>query len=211
MSQNLRYQPMLQASLYHSLDMLWPAQGAARTLRTAILIAGAIALLVLSAKIKVPFYPVPMTLQTLSIGLIAAGLGPRLAVGAVLGYLLLGLAGIPVFTNTPPSPAGLIYFTGPTGGYLAGFVLSAFVVGGLCQRGWDRSFGKLWLAMLLGDVAIIGLGVMWLAFGYPSLGLTRALELGLYPFVLGALLKEVLGASLIRAASSALRSQVQGL
>jgi len=191
-------------SVSHRLAALWPASipGA---LRTSILVGGGIALLLLSAKIKVPFYPVPMTLQTLSVALIAAALGPRHAVGAVVGYLLLGLIGIPVFTNTPPSPSGLIYFTGPTGGYLAGFVVAAALVGTLCQRGWDRSFSRLWCAMFMGDAAIIGLGVAWLTFGSPGLGLDKALAVGLYPFLLGALLKQVLAATLIRQASKALR------
>jgi biotin transport system substrate-specific component len=190
-------------SISHRLTALWPAH-IPTALRTGLLIGGGIALLLLSAKIKVPFYPVPMTLQTLSVGLLAAALGPRHAVGAVVGYLLLGLMGIPVFTNTPPSPAGLIYFTGPTGGYLAGFVVAAALVGTLCQRGWDRSFSRLWCAMLLGDAAIIGLGVAWLAFGNPGLGLDKALAVGLYPFLLGALLKQVLTATLIRQASRVL-------
>lgn len=190
-------------SVSHRLAALWPASIPA-ALRTSLLVGGGIALLLLSAKIKVPFYPVPMTLQTLSVGLIAAALGPRHAVGAVVGYLMLGMIGVPVFTNTPPSPAGLIYFTGPTGGYLLGFIVAAAVVGTLCQRGWDRSFIRLYAVMVLGDVAIIGLGVGWLAFGTPSLGLDKALALGLYPFLLGAVFKELLAVALILVASRSL-------
>jgi len=195
---------MTQRPVAYRLAMLWPAR-VPTALRLAILLGGGIALLILSAKIKAPFYPVPMTLQTLSIALIAATLGTRHAVVAVLGYLVLGMLGVPVFTNTPPSPAGLIYFFGPTGGYLAGFVVAAALVGALCQRGWDRSFGRLWLAMLLGDVAILGLGTAWLAFGGPGFGLDKALAVGLYPFLPGAIVKELFGAALIRATSTSLR------
>ena len=74
--------------------------------------------LAISAKIKVPFYPVPMTLQTLAVPLIAAAYGSRLGVITVLAYLAEGALGLPVFTNTPPAVAGPAYFLGPTGGYL---------------------------------------------------------------------------------------------
>lgn len=194
-------------SLSRSIALRWPA-AVPGYLRVALLITGAVAILIVAAKIKVPFYPVPMTLQTLAIGLIAATLGMRLSVQAVVSYIALGAIGLPVFTNTPPSVAGLLYFMGPTGGYLAGFVISALIVSFLCERGWDRSFGKLWTAMFLGDAAIIGLGVLWLAFGGPALGLDKALAVGLAPFVLSALLKEVLGAALIRATSSALERRL---
>lgn len=194
-------------SLSRSIALRWPA-AIPGYLRAALLITGAVAILIVAAKIKVPFYPVPMTLQTLAIGLIAATLGPRLSVQAVVSYIVLGAIGLPVFTNTPPSVPGPLYLMGPTGGYLAGFVISALIVGFLCERGWDRSFGKLWTAMFLGDAAIIGLGVLWLAFGGPALGLDKALAVGLAPFVLSALLKEVLGAALIRATSSALERRL---
>lgn len=97
-------------------DAIWPRGGAHRFLRTMVLIGFGALLIAISAKIKVPFHPVPMTLQTLAIATIAAALGARLAVGTVLAYLGAGLAGLPVFTNTPPEMPGLFYMIGPTGG-----------------------------------------------------------------------------------------------
>ena len=93
---------------------LWPQS----MLRSVVLAILGAALLTLSAKIKVPFYPVPMTLQTLALAVLAASFGARLAVATVLLYLAEGLAGLPVFTNTPPAAAGLAYMIGPTGGCL---------------------------------------------------------------------------------------------
>jgi len=178
-------------------DTIWPRGGAHRFLRSAVLIGFGALLIAISAKIKVPFHPVPMTLQTLAIATIAAALGARLAVGTVLAYLAAGLAGLPVFTNTPPAVPGLLYMIGPTGGYLFGFIVAAAIVGGLADRGWDRSLPRLFLAMLIGDAAILSLGVAWLAVG-AGLPLAKALAVGFYPFVLSALVKEALGAAMIR-------------
>ena len=172
---------------------LWPQS----MLRSVVLAILGAALLTLSAKIKVPFYPVPMTLQTLALAVLAASFGARLAVATVLLYLAEGLAGLPVFTNTPPAAAGLAYMVGPTGGYLVGFVAAAFLIGRLAERGWDRSLPLLFGAMLLGDAMILGLGAGWLAFGAPGLGLDKAVQAGVAPFLLGAIVKEALGASFV--------------
>jgi biotin transport system substrate-specific component len=202
--------PIAPYPVSQRIDRLWPSQ-LPTILRAVILVAGAVALLTLSAKIKVPFYPVPMTLQTLTIGVIAAALGSRLSVLAVATYVACGIAGLPVFTNTPPSLPGLAYVMGPTGGYLVGFLVAAALVGSLCERGWARSFGTLWLAMLAGDLTILGLGVSWLSWGgmlltsSPSIGLSKAMTLGFYPFILSALLKELLGAAIITSFASKTR------
>jgi biotin transport system substrate-specific component len=185
------------------MEALWP-RGANRVLRAVVLVVLGAALLTISAKIKVPFQPVPMTLQTLGVAVVAAALGRRLGVATVLTYLGAGLAGLPVFTNTPPALPGPLYMVGPTGGYLLGFIVAAFVVGALAERGWSRSLPRLFLAMLLGDLAILSLGVCWLAIGgllvagSPALAFSKALQVGFYPFVLGSLVKEALGATLIR-------------
>jgi biotin transport system substrate-specific component len=206
----MRTETATTASLPRRIGVLWPAGSASGVLLTVLMVAGGVALLTLSAKIKVPFYPVPMTLQTLAVAVIAAAFGARRAVGVVLAYLAAGAAGLPVFTNTPPSAAGLLYMVGPTGGYLLGFVAAAALIGWLSERGWDRSFVTLFVAMVLGDAILLGLGVSWLAWGgsllsvAPMLGLGKALAVGLYPFVLAALLKEALGAAIIRGASAAL-------
>jgi biotin transport system substrate-specific component len=181
------------------------ALGPQSLLRSFVLAVLGAALLTLSAKIKVPFYPVPMTLQTLALAVLAAAFGARLAVASVLLYLAEGLAGLPVFTNTPPAAAGFAYMVGPTGGYLVGFIAAAFLIGHLAERGWDRSLPLLFGAMLLGDVLILGLGAGWLAFGAPGLGLDKALQAGVAPFLLGAIVKEALGASVVVASWSLVR------
>jgi biotin transport system substrate-specific component len=184
-------------------EALWP-RGANKVLRAVVLVVLGAALLTISAKIKVPFHPVPMTLQTLGVAVIAAALGRRLGVATVVSYLAVGLAGLPVFTNTPPALPGPLYMLGPTGGYLLGFIVAAFIVGSLAEHGWSRSLPKLFLAMLLGDLVILTLGVAWLTAGgllvtgAPALALGKALAVGVYPFVLGSLVKEALGAALIR-------------
>ena len=186
------------------IGTLWPDADTRTLVRFAVLAVIGAVLLTIAAKIKVPFYPVPMTMQTLGVAIIAASFGARLGVASVILYLAAGMAGLPVFTNTPPAVAGLTYMMGPTGGYLLGFALAALLVGHLAERGWDRSLFTLFFAMLLGDAVILSLGTAWLAFG-AGLGLAKALAVGLYPFLLAALLKEALGAALVRGAWTLVR------
>jgi len=133
-------------------------EGAMRVLGAVLLVVAGTVVLAISAKIKVPFWPVPITLQTLAIMAIAAAYGSRLAVATVLLYLAEGAVGLPVFTNTPPLVAGPAYFLGPTGGFLIGFVFLAAIVGWAADRGWSRSFVKLFAAMLVADVIVFALG-----------------------------------------------------
>jgi biotin transport system substrate-specific component len=175
-------------------------EGVARAIGAVILVLAGTAVLAISAKIKVPFWPVPMTLQTLAVLAIGAAYGSRLATITVVAYLAEGLAGIPVFTNTPPAFAGPAYFLGPTGGFLIGFVLAAAIVGYAADRGWSRSFIKLFGAMIVADVVVFALGFVWLAWfatlssGATSLGIATAFSAGVAPFLLGDLLKIVLAA-----------------
>lgn len=207
----MRAETATQTSSATLIGTLWPRADARDALRFAALAVIGAVLLTISAKIKVPFYPVPMTLQTLGVAVIAASFGARLAGATVLLYLAAGMAGLPVFTSTPPAVASLSYMMGPTGGYLVGFVLAALLVGHLAERGWDRSLFTLFAAMLLGDAVILSLGTAWLAWGaaLPSsasgMGFAKALEFGLYPFLLGALVKEALGAAVIRGAWTMVR------
>ena len=97
-----------------------------RTVQEVVLMLGGTLALIIAAKVRVPFYPVPMTLQTLAVMAIAVTFGLRLGVATVLAYLAEGALGIPVFTNTPPLVAGPAYLLGPTGGFLAGFIVLAF-------------------------------------------------------------------------------------
>ncbi|MBX6366602.1 MAG: biotin transporter BioY [Rhodospirillales bacterium] len=152
------------------------------------------ALLALSAKVQVPFWPVPMTMQTLVVLLIGAAYGSRLGAATVLLYLVEGGAGLPVFAGASAGPA---YILGPTGGYLVGFVGAAWVTGALAERGWDRSPLLVIVAMTLGHVVLFSTGVAWLAF---LIGADAAIANGFLPFVGATVLKTLLAAALIRAA-----------
>lgn len=180
---------------------LWPASG---LLRAIVLVAAGAILLTLAAKVKVPMYPVPMTLQTLVIALIGATYGPRLGIATVLAYVGMGAAGLPVFTNTPPQVASLAYLLGPTGGYIVGWLGATFVIGTLCRFGFDRSFGKLWIAIFAGSLVTFTCGVTWLAFfaSLPTqtgMGFSKAIAVGYVPFILGDLIKITLATALVRA------------
>ena len=175
-------------------SVLWPADGA-RLLRALVLIfAGTVALTV-SAKTQVPFYPVPMTMQTFVVLVIGMTYGWRLGGLTLLAYLAEGAAGLPVFANTPERGIGLAYLAGPTGGYLVGFFVAAVVVGYLAERGWDRSVPRAALAMLAGHVIIFALGLLWLGtlIGYGEPLLVN----GLYPFIPGAIFKLALAAAVL--------------
>lgn len=165
-------------------------------------------LMVAAAKIKVPFWPVPMTLQTLAVFGIGAAFGARLGAGAILLYLAYGVAGFPVFTNTPPVAAGPLYLVGPTGGFLLGFVVAAAISGWAAVRGasWLRLVGGL----IAAELALMALGFGWLALGAQmasgatGIGFAKAFQFGVQPFLLGDLLKLALAASLVGASWSLL-------
>src|SRR5262245_60405354 len=99
-------------------------------------------LLTLSAKIQIPLWPVPMTMQTYVILVIGMAYGTRLAMLTVFAYLLAGALGLPVFAGTPEKGIGIPYMLGPTGGYLAGFLAATLLMGKLAERGWDRHIGR---------------------------------------------------------------------
>lgn len=161
-------------------------------------IAAASLLMTIAAKVEIPFYPVPMTMQTLvAIGL-GLALGPVRGGAAVLLYLMEGAAGFPVFAGTPEKGIGLAYMMGPTGGYLVGFVLQAVVAGFLAERGWDRNPSTAVAAALVAGAAIYVPGLLWLGsligFGKPVLGL------GLFPFIPADIVKALLAAIIFPAA-----------
>jgi biotin transport system substrate-specific component len=191
---------------------VWP-ESANAFLQWAVLIIGGTIVLAISAKIKVPFYPVPMTLQTFAVMALAAAYGSRLAVLTVLAYLLEGALGLPVFTNTPPAMAGPLYFLGPTGGFLIGFIPLALIVGMATDRGWDRSIPKLFGAMVVADVVLFAMGFAWLAWfaqlssGGQGIGAAAAFTNGVAPFILADLLKIALAALAIPAAWGLIRGK----
>lgn len=152
-----------------------------------LLVLAGTALLTLSAKVSMPFFPVPMTFQSLVVLLIGASFGPRLATATLLAYLAEGAAGLPVFAGTPEKGIGLAYMVGTTGGFLVGFLLAATLIAWLVRKGLGRSIGTAVLVMLAGTAAIYLPGLLWLGavVGWDK----PVLEWGLYPFVYGDLLK----------------------
>ncbi len=173
-----------------------PQDRPARLIAQTLLVIGGTVLLALAAKVTVPFWPVPMTLQTLAVFLISAAYGRNLAVATVLAYLLEGAIGLPVFATG----AGLAYMAGPTGGYLLGFVAAAAIVGEAADRGFDRNVFLLFGAMMLGEVVILALGALWLAV---LMGGEKALAFGVGPFIVTDVVKIALAATIIRAMVSA--------
>jgi len=158
----------------------------------AALVLGGSLFVALAAQvtIRLPFSPVPITGQTLAVLLVGALLGSRRGAWSLLAYLLEGLAGLPVFAGGASGPA---YALGPTGGYLIGFVIAAFVVGWLAERGWDRRLGSTALAMVAGNVAIYACGLGWLSLFVGR----QALALGLIPFLAGDVVKLVLATTIV--------------
>lgn len=153
-------------------------------------------LLTLSAKTRVVLGPVDISLQTLAVLLIASAFGMRLAVATLLLYIVEGAMGFPVFQGTPEKGIGLAYMVGPTGGYLAGFVAMAAIVGWAADRGWDRHPFKLFGAMLTAEVVMMALGFAWLAV---LIGPEKSWQFGVVPFIVGDLIKVALAASLVPA------------
>jgi len=158
-----------------------------------LLVLAGSALIAVSAwvAIPLPFSPVPITGQTLAVLLVGSALGSRRGAASALAYLAEGAWGLPVFAG---GAAGLHVLASPTGGYLAGFVLGAFICGALAERGWDRRALSTVASMLLGNLAILVPGLLWLS---RFVGPGRVLALGLFPFVPGDAVKIALAAALL--------------
>ncbi len=174
---------------------LWPEKTNSIVREVTLAVLGTL-LLTLSAKVQVPFYPVPLTLQTLAVLVLGAGLGWRLGAATIALYLAEGALGLPVFAGTPEKGLGLAYMMGPTGGFLAGFLIAAAFVGFCAQRGWGQSFLRLLAVMSAGHVLIFGLGFAWLSV---LAGPQTAFAAGVAPFFLATVLKTVLAAAVLRA------------
>jgi biotin transporter BioY len=157
------------------------------------LIIGGSLFIAASARLKIflPFSPVPITGQTFAVLMTGALYGPWRGSLSVLLYLIMGMSGLSIFALG----GGFLILLGPTGGYLVGFIAAAYVTGSLAQRGWDRRIETTILAMALGNITLYSFGLLWLCC---LMGLNRTvLTIGLYPFLMGDMLKIVLAALLL--------------
>jgi biotin transport system substrate-specific component len=180
------------------VDQFWPA--GAGPVRLAVLALFGSLLLTVSAKVQVPFYPVPMTLQTLVVFLLGITYGPRLAFATVVFYLAQGAVGLPVFAGTPEKGIGLAYMIGPTGGYLVGFAAAAAVAGWVAERSRGVLTTALGIAAATATIYVLGAG--WLA---TMVGVEKAVALGVVPFLLGDVVKLALATALAEVGLSRLR------
>lgn len=169
-------------------------------LSRALLVVGGAAFVAVMAQARVglPFTPVPLTGQTFAVLLTGALLGSRLGAASMLAYVAAGLFGLPVFSGWV---GGWAVVSGPTGGYLLGFVVAAFVVGWFAEQGWDRDYRAV-APMLIGNTLIYAAGLPWLA---RFVGPDDVIQSGLLPFIPGDLLKLAAAACALPAGWAAVR------
>ena len=151
--------------------------------RITIIFCGTI-LLTLSAKLKIPFYPVPMTMQTFVVLFLGISFGYKIGLATVGLYIIEGLIGLPVFSNSPEKGIGWIYFTGPTMGYLIGFLFATFLAGYL---NFKTNFFYIFFKLIISVSTIYILGILWLGtlIGWDK----PIIQLGVTPFLLAELFK----------------------
>lgn len=178
-------------------EALWQAEGTALWAKRAVLVIAGVIALAVAAKIKVPMWPVPVTMGSFAVLTIGAAYGPRLGLGTILAYLLVGALGFDVFAGSSAEKSGLTYMMGGTGGYLLGYVLATLALGWAARRGMDRSMSGMALAMVAGTILIYVPGLIWLGmlFGWDK----PILEWGLTPFLIGDAIKLALAALLVPA------------
>ncbi len=141
-------------------------------------------ILAISAKVKIPFYPVPMTMQTFVVLLLGLSFGYKIAFATISLYLLEGIIGLPVFSNSPERGVGLVYFTGPTMGYLIGFLAACFFTSFISKK---DNYLIIFLKLILSVSTIYILGVLWLGI---LIGWDKPIfELGVMPFLIAELFK----------------------
>ena len=150
-------------------------------------------LLAISSKVKIPFYPVPMTMQTLVVIVIGIAFGWKLGLATISLYLFEGILGMPVFSGTPEKGVGLIYFTGPTMGYLIGFLIAVFLAGKFV---YNNNLIQNFLKILLATSFIYLLGIIWLG---SLIGWDKPIfKLGVQPFLLAELFKILIASFAIK-------------
>ena len=158
-----------------------------KLIKTLILALIGSILLTISAKIKIPFYPVPMTMQTFVVLFLGISFGYKVGVLSVIFYLIEGIIGLPVFSNSPEKGIGLAYFVGPTMGYLIGFIFACFIAG---IFDYDKNHILNFLKIIIATSVIYILGILWLGnlIGWDK----PILEFGVYPFLYAELFKILL-------------------
>ena len=163
-------------------------------LTQALMVLGGSLVVGMSAQVSVPMFPVPMTLQTLAISIIGLSYGSRLAAVTLIAYLAEGAMGLPVFAG---GAAGAQHLMGPTAGFLWGFVGMAWLTGWLVERGFDRGFGKLFMAAFVPALLLFvpGVGMLKLITGMDWQAAAMA---GMVPFLVGAVVKAVIAAMAIK-------------
>lgn len=153
------------------------------------LLAGGVGLLALSANIRIPLWPVPITLQTSVVFLIAFFFGSKKGFLTIMSYLLLGIVGVGVFAGYK---SGVSSIVGPTGGYLAGFLFMCPVVGLLIENGLGRNWKSVLTCMIIAEAVLYGFGLTWLWLYLGKTSLLKLLSVGLFPFLVGDSLKALL-------------------
>ncbi len=164
-----------------------------RILKYILIIFLGSVLLTISSKIKIPFYPVPMTMQTFVVLFLGMSFGYKIGLATVSLYLLEGIIGLPVFSNSPEKGVGLVYFTGPTMGYLIGFLIATFLAG---YFKFERNLLSNFIKLLISVSTIYILGVFWLGslIGWDK----PIMQLGVTPFLLAELFKIIILALLAK-------------
>ena len=152
----------------------------------SLVLAGTI-LLAISAKIKIPFYPIPMTMQTFIVLFLGVGFGYKIAISTVGLYLIEGILGLPVFSNSPERGIGIVYFTGPTMGYLLGFITASFLASFIKFK---DNYLIIFIKLILAVSTIYVLGILWLGtlIGWDK----PIMQLGVTPFLLAEFFKVIL-------------------
>jgi biotin transport system substrate-specific component len=165
-------------------EILGPESGTALKVKQVLLVVAGILAMWAAAKLRIPFGPVPVTMQTFVVLSVGAAYGQRLGLATMLGYLAVGALGFDVFTSSSAEVNGLTYMLGATGGYLAGFAVATAVMGVLARRGWDRSVVWMALAMLIGNAVIYAVGLPWFAWLFvEAKGLQWVLDWGILNFL----------------------------
>ena len=172
------------------INQIFPTSGISSIIKSVLLILFGSFLLAISSKVQVPFWPVPMTMQTFIVFLIGMSYGWKLSFLTLLAYIIEGALGLPVFATG----SGLAYLMGPTAGYIYGMLLASIVIGFLSEKGFLNNYFMCLVSLLIGSFIIFTLGVGYLG---SIIGYDKAINFGLLPFIPSELFKIALAVALI--------------